>query len=178
MNIGIFTTMNGQDSDFIYRTLLHNYLADVALEEEAWLNSSTICSFPEPWFSLISKTSHPINKSNKLSRSTSQYVGHYQNEAYGDLHIFQNSSTGFIDLKYGIATWNLYPKSSHDQFTAEGYGILQHLSPYNLHSIAFHQGSHSGVSIASVEVTSFEPKDPPIFNKVSSVVPSNIIFGK
>jgi hypothetical protein len=178
MNIGIFTTMNGQDSDYIYRTLLHNYLADIALGEKAWLNSSIICSFPEPWYSLTSKISHPISKSNKLSRSSSQYVGHYQNDAYGDLHIFQNSSTGFIDLKYGIATWNLYPKHSHDQFAAEGYGILEHLSPYDLNSIVFHSGSHNSASISSVEVTSFESKDPPIFKKVSSVVPSKIIFGK
>lgn len=128
MNIGIFTTMNGQDSDFIFRTLLHNYLADVALGEDTWLNSSTICSFPEPWFSTPSETLHLIGKSNRLTRSPLEYVGHYHNDAYGYLHIFRNSSTGFIDMKYGVAFWNLYPKHSHDQFAAEGYGILEGLS--------------------------------------------------
>ncbi|XP_011449649.3 uncharacterized protein [Magallana gigas] len=177
MNIGIFTTMNGQDSDFIFRTLLHNYLADVALGEDTWLNSSTICSFPEPWFSTPSETLHLIGKSNRLTRSPLEYVGHYHNDAYGDLHIFRNSSTGFIDMKYGVAFWNLYPKHSHDQFAAEGYGILKDLSPYNLHTIRFHHETHSNGSISSVEVTSFEPKDPPVFIKVSSSVDSSIILG-
>lgn len=177
MNTGIFTTMNGQDSDFIFRTLLHNYLADVALGEDTWLNSSTICSFPEPWFSTPSETLHLISKSNRLSRLPLEYVGHYHNDAYGDLHIFRNSSTGFIDMKYGVAFWNLYPKHSHDQFAAEGYGILKDLSPYNLHTIKFHHDTHSNGSISNVEVTSFEPKDPPVFIKVSSSVDSSVIFG-
>lgn len=177
MNIGIFTTMNGQDSDFIFRTLLHNYLADVALGEDAWLNSSTICSFPEPWFSTPSETLHLIGKSNRLTRSPLEYVGRYHNDAYGDLHIFRNSSTGFIDMKYGVAFWNLYPKHSHDQFAAEGYGILEGLSPYNLHTIRFHHETHNSGSISSVEVTSFEPKDPPVFIKVSSSVDSSVILG-
>ncbi|XP_061190033.1 uncharacterized protein LOC133197863 [Saccostrea echinata] len=177
MNIGIFTTMNGQDSDYIFRTLLHNYLADIALGEDAWLNSSTICSFPKPWFSLTPSASHHISKSNTLSRSSSEYVGHYHNNAYGDLHIFLNSTTGIIDLKYGIATWNLYPKHSRDQFAAQGYGILENISPYDLATIKFHHDTHGG-SIISVEVTSFEPKDPPIFSKVSSSVGSSVIFGK
>ncbi|XP_062610699.1 uncharacterized protein LOC134272491 [Saccostrea cucullata] len=84
MNIGIFTTMNGQDSDYIFRTLPHNYLADIALGEDAWLNSSTICSFPNPWYSMPPEASHTINKSHKLSRSPSEYVGHYGNNGYGD----------------------------------------------------------------------------------------------
>ncbi|XP_062610694.1 uncharacterized protein LOC134272486 [Saccostrea cucullata] len=178
MNIGIFTTMNGQDSDYIFRTLLHNYLADIALGEDAWLNSSTICSFPNPWYSMPSEASHTINKSQKLSRSPSAYVGHYHNNAYGDLYIFSNTSTGIIVLKYGIATWNLYPKHSRDQFAGEGYGILEDISPYNLGTIKFHHDTHSSNAITSVEVTSFEPKDPPIFSKLSNAVGSSIIFGK
>nr|XP_022329535.1 uncharacterized protein LOC111128280 [Crassostrea virginica] len=178
MNVGIFTTMNGQDSNFFFRTLLHNYLSDVALGEKAWLNSSTICSFPEPWFSVKPSVSHQISKSNQLSRASSDYIGHYRNDAYGDLYITRNSSTGFIDMRYGIAHWNLYPKHHHDQFAAEGYGILKDLTPYNLQTIKFQHDPHGSVPISSVEVTSFESNDPPVFNRLAGSGSSAVVGKK
>ena len=178
MNVGIFTSMNGQDSNFFFRTLLHNYLSDVALGEKAWLNSSTICSFPEPWFSMNPSVSHQISKSNQLSRASSDYIGHYRNDAYGDLYITRNSSTGFIDMRYGIAHWNLYPKHHHDQFAAEGYGILKDLTPYNLQTIKFQHDPHGSVPISSVEVTSFESDDPPVFNRFAGSGSSAVVGKK
>jgi hypothetical protein len=50
MNIGIFTTMNGDDPGYRYRFLLHNYIGDLLLGENPWLNKTTLCTFPEPWY--------------------------------------------------------------------------------------------------------------------------------
>jgi hypothetical protein len=46
MNIGIFTSMNGADGENTVRILFHNYIADLLLGEEPWLNKTTVCTFP------------------------------------------------------------------------------------------------------------------------------------
>ena len=38
LNLGFYTTMTGNDDHYIFRTLLHNYMADVALGVEPWLS--------------------------------------------------------------------------------------------------------------------------------------------
>ena len=77
-------------------------LADVVLEEEPWLNSSTACSFPEPFYNLseIQEQRHRHSDLNintspiKLSDTTpvpkhrmEQYLGQYGNFAYGNVTV-------------------------------------------------------------------------------------------
>ena len=49
MDIGVVTLFTGSDSNYEFRVPLHEYLMDVALGFEPWINTSTICTFPDPW---------------------------------------------------------------------------------------------------------------------------------
>jgi hypothetical protein len=97
-------------------------------------------------------------------------VGVYHNDAYGAVHVTMGN--GHLVLTYGVASWNLWPKHSHDQFQGEGIGMLYQTE--DIHQIKFHT-SHS--TITSVELISFESKAPPVFNKASASPPISSVVG-
>ncbi|XP_052099038.1 penicillin-binding protein 4-like [Mytilus californianus] len=176
MNIGFFTTMTGDDSGYRFRYLLHNYIGDLLLGEGPWLNKTTVCSFPEPWYNQSSSGYHPINKSIHPTRSLSFYVGVYHNSMYGDLHVFMNMSANTLQMNYGIGSWLLYPKGTSDKFVGEGTNIVHKI--IDLSSIQFHSSNlHGRSTINSVKVTSFETRAPPVFTKTSSQVNTGNIVG-
>ena len=55
MNVGVVTLMTGSDYQYKLRTALHMTLMDHALGHAPWINSTTICSFPDPWRSSASR---------------------------------------------------------------------------------------------------------------------------
>ncbi|KAJ8302679.1 hypothetical protein KUTeg_019075 [Tegillarca granosa] len=173
MNIGIFTSMTGNDHNYIFRALLHNYLSDIALGETPWLNGSTICSFPEPWYTIPVSKHTSVNKNIPLYRDESEYIGSYSNNAYGTLNISHNATLNTLEMRYGFARWALYPKHTHDTFYGEASGLIK--KSFDLSTIKFHTGKTH--HITSVEVTSFETNDPPVFQKQSHTTVSNSIFG-
>lgn len=163
--------MTGEDEHYIFRNLLHNFLSDTLLEITPWLNATTICSFPNPWYSSIAYSHYvTIDHSVPASRPLSEYVGIYHNDAYGEVRVTMGN--GHLVLTYGVASWNLWPKHSHDQFQGEGIGMVYQTE--DIHQIKFHS-SHS--TIASVELISFESKAPPIFNKMASSPPISSVVG-
>lgn len=173
MNIGIFTSMTGQDHNYIFRSLLHNYLSDIALGETPWLNGSTICTFPEPWYSNPSTTHTSVNKNIPLYRSESEYIGSYANDGYGTLNITHNATLHTLEMTYGFARWALYPKHTHDTFYGEALGLVK--KSFDLSTVKFHLGKTH--HITSVEVTSFETNDPPVFQKHAHTPGSSSVFG-
>ena len=135
------------------------------------LDTSTICSFPKPWYDSISTSSyHAIPKIYHPTRALQLYEGTYSNPAYGKLFVTYNATTAKLNLHYGIGHWTLYPKKYSDQFYGEGEGILKNI--YDLGTIKF---KASGSTISGVEMTSFETKSPPAFSKETHIVPSEIV---
>ena len=51
VDIGVFMALNGLDYTYLARLLTHAFIIDLALGEEPWLNSATVCTFPYPWVS-------------------------------------------------------------------------------------------------------------------------------
>lgn len=49
MKVGVVSMLTGSDFQYKFRTALHEYLMDVALGHTPWINSSSICTFPDPW---------------------------------------------------------------------------------------------------------------------------------
>ena len=49
INGGVVTLMTGSDYQYKFRTALHMHLIDHALGHDPWINSTTICLFPNPW---------------------------------------------------------------------------------------------------------------------------------
>ncbi|XP_060082792.1 uncharacterized protein LOC132562079 [Ylistrum balloti] len=166
MDIGIFITMTGSDHDYLFRTVLENYLADMALGETPWLNATTMCTFPEPWMRKHPTTHHPIMKNLPLHRSVASYIGTYHNEAYGNLYVHNLAGNHTqLNMQVGIGNWKLFPTQTVDHFSGEGEGILYKIK--DLRNIQFHLNSHQS-RIYSVEVPGFESHAPPVFIKATS----------
>ena len=49
MNVGVVSMLTGNDYHYKFRTPLHEYVMDVALGQAPWINSTSICTFPDPW---------------------------------------------------------------------------------------------------------------------------------
>ena len=84
--------MTGEDEQYIFRTLLHSYLADTFLGETPTINETTICTYPEPWFPAVHTSHRLIDKTRNSTHSLSAYVGTYHHPAYGDLVVRPNST--------------------------------------------------------------------------------------
>ncbi|XP_021346150.1 gigasin-6-like [Mizuhopecten yessoensis] len=163
-DIGIFTSMTGSDSDYVLRTLLHNYLADVALGETPWLNETTLCTFPEPWMRKDASVSSAIETDLPFHRDVNGYAGTYHNDLYGTITLHVSSPHRHLVMQYGIATWFLYPQHAADSFSGKGHGLAAVV--YDLKSIVFHTAAHG--HIHSMVISSFESSDPPVFIKSAS----------
>lgn len=163
MRVGVFTSLTGEDYGYLLRTNLHNYLADIYLDETPWLNSSTICSFPEPWFRPGKEKPKPIiDKTRALPRNSSYYVGEYENPAYGRMFVMVNSTNGKLIIKFGHASLGLYPKAMKDEFHFETLGFAAYV--INFGTIKFKMETMSGY-FAAFQVTTFDTKDPPEFRR-------------
>ena len=114
MDVSIFSSSNIEDG-FDAQTAIHIYAADLMLEEPVWLNATTGCTYPEPWFSEAeeamsskateeksSKNSHSVKTSPEedLQPSASRwaaenhekYVGLYGHLLLGNTSIWYNES--------------------------------------------------------------------------------------
>lgn len=165
LKLGVFTSMTGEDENHIFGQLLHNFLSDNLLDVEPWLNETTMCSFPSPWYS---KSPIPyfeyvkIDQTVSASRPLSEYVGIYHNDVYGEVRVTMGGNN-YLVLDYGVASWKLWPNDIHDQFQGEGQGML--FETVDIDNIKFNS-SHS--KIISVEILTFKYKAPSTFTKISS----------
>lgn len=127
-DLGIFLSFTGNDPNYLYRLSLHNYIFDVYKEFKPYLNSSTICSFPEPWINIDSSKQKP-NHSEKLDlhRKKEEYLGTYHNDAYGSLEVKGHQDASKLTMVYGYTSFLLYPSPTKDVFYGESTGISRYL---------------------------------------------------
>ncbi|XP_046567329.1 uncharacterized protein LOC124275727 [Haliotis rubra] len=167
-NLGIFIAMTGEDSNYRYRFPLQNYIADRILGEKPWLNVSTICSFPAPWFNETS-SSPSYNMAKTLSHDRKQYEGIYHHKGFGNLEIYYNDTDQQLMAKYGFATWLLYEQDGNN-FYGKGFGIME---PKNCNSMIFKMGEDS--QFDEVEAVCFESGLPPVFLRDGVVTSGGVI---
>lgn len=162
--------MSGQDDHFIYRTTLHNFLSDVFLNINPYINKSGICSYPRPWFDKPPQKSKAVFAKNlPPTHSLVSYTGTFVNQPYGKLKFTVNNTANRLMMEYGIGKWLLYPQSIHNAFAAEGIGIINKL--FFISNIVFQEDN--GL-IERVEITDFEYSDPPVFHRDSPTNGNNI----
>ncbi|KAK3590928.1 hypothetical protein CHS0354_032647 [Potamilus streckersoni] len=165
--LGIFTAMTGDDPSYIFRSNLHNYVSDLYLNEEPWLNVSTICTFPEPWHEKKPSTKRtPIDKNIQPIRANDSYVGVYNNKAYGDIKIHISKDNQLM-ATYGYANFLLFAKTTSDVFYAEGTGLLKNVKDFTI--FRFVEKSNSSSLMNTLEIPSFESQDPPVFTRRKAV---------
>ncbi len=119
-------TTPGEDGFLTLLTAM--FIMDVMLGEEPWLNLTTSCTFPAPWYQLNEEYNYNINtsprldvtmkpksintstgpevamkqksnKSNQLQSNIEQYIGEFGNFAYGNLSVYESV--------YESGVWNI-----------------------------------------------------------------------
>lgn len=166
--LGIYTSITGVDDGYTGRRLIHMFIMDLLLGEEFWFNSTTACSFPEPWGppyrprmypGFFSRLVRERNVRPKLPKS--KYAGVYGNFAYGNLTVLYNDTTNKLELHYGkYGRWLLHCKRGND-FAGEGYDIFW---ARELRSVLFRNSQGQKDSVDEV-VISFDNRDPPVFQR-------------
>ncbi|XP_063445232.1 gigasin-6-like isoform X1 [Mytilus trossulus] len=138
-DIGIFVAFTGNDPNYFYRLTLHNYIFDVYTGQVPYLNTSTICSYPEPWL----KSDIPLVKPNypkdrNTTRNKKEYIGTYKNQAYGKIKIGKHTEKNKLKLIYGYLTFELYPSETQDEFYGDTTGIATKLLDVSKFKFKFH----------------------------------------
>lgn len=156
---GIFTVLTGDDPSYLFRTNIHLYIADLLLEQDPWLDNTTICSFPEPWKEKSDSVSNYKPRTDvKADRPLFEYEGTFSNRAYGLIDIYKNSSVGYLMAKVGIGVFILYPKATADEFYAQGIVLMENIRDFSTLQFSFHKGK-----VQTLTIPSMEYKDPPVF---------------
>lgn len=170
-DFGVFTTLTGEDSGYLYRSNLHSLISDLYLGEKPWLNATIICSFPEPFRSKVTPYRPRIDTSRGPARNVSDYLGVYQNTPYGFLTVTHRNNQ--MQLEYGFGQFDLYAKTTKNQFFIHSVGTVAGMTNYKtLDFIESPQGE-----IIAVKIRGFESEDPPVFERVydSPVSPASSI---
>ena len=157
INLGVFTALTCEDRSKVFRTILHNYLADMYIGETPWLNKTTLCTFPEPFYKPFPKrVRRNIERYRKLARNVSEYAGTYYNPAYKHLKIIPKFP---LEMEYGFAKFKLYAKTNKDHFYIDSYGLTEYTT---FGSVEFHV---SDGTVRRIEIPAFDSSDPPVFVK-------------
>ncbi|XP_002731344.1 uncharacterized protein LOC100376556 [Saccoglossus kowalevskii] len=184
VNIGIFTATNGpygiNDHDAMSR--IQAYASDILLGEEPWLNTTTACTFPEPW----EEKSIPAEQYNiwggpsqansvlalsdlqlNATRPLGDYEGIYNHKALGNTTIYMDESA---TLRYNYGTYGIGElKRTGDEFifmaTLEGtmsWALDYHLS--GLCPVSFF--SSDGINIDGFTFPYVQGVPTPMFKRV------------
>jgi CubicO group peptidase (beta-lactamase class C family) len=165
-NLGVFVVLNGDDENTYYRTPLQNYIIDTILGFEPWLNTSTICTFPQPWHTAKTSQLPVYDVGRQPPRDLTEYIGVYSNEGYGDLSVELNTTLSSLTVRFGFGFWQLLPQQTKDVFYAKGLDVT---SFYDVDFVVFTASPNSD-KIVSLIVKGFNRSLPPIFLRVSEPV--------
>lgn len=121
--LGVFTAFTGNQLSYSAQSALHAAIADIILDQNTWLNTSTICSFPAPWVLVPKEIRRPQPENQpRQSNKYKSYYGVYYNEIYGRIIVFQNITIGKLQMQYGPIRSDLRQMSSKNVFHAQGEG--------------------------------------------------------
>lgn len=125
-NLGIFIAMTGEDKKDLFRTALSSYISDLYLDKEPWLNSSLLCTFPEPFMKGPDPDTPKVHPEVPLGRLPSDFTGTYTNDIYGKMEIINNK--GVLEAKYGYATFDLKREETTSlKFNMFPTGLIRHM---------------------------------------------------
>ncbi|CAL1526699.1 unnamed protein product [Lymnaea stagnalis] len=173
--IGVFIVMTGKDDAYVYRHPLHMYLMDRALGVQSWLNSSTLCTYPEPWENRSARSNRTLNPDVKLKYDIKQYEGSYYNKIFGSISVSYNKTFQALVITYGWAQWRLYVTSNAPSETFYGQGLgANHV--FYINPISFLVGGENNNTIQGIKATGMFSAIPPIFSKKKDVNKGTPIF--
>ncbi|XP_052793649.1 protein flp-like [Mya arenaria] len=110
---GLFLVMNGPRSKSATKMsrLIALYVSDLLIEEKPWLNASTACSFPDPWYPQAAPPPPPPPQHYtwNITQNKTDYVGTYSHKGFGDIKVNIENGTHLL-LEYGkYGKMHVYP---------------------------------------------------------------------
>ena len=158
-NIAVFMAAAGPDPGYKSRYLLSQYLLDLYMDKQPWINASTVCDFPKPETNERKKeeSDTPEIRSTELTK----YVGTYGNFAYGNITVEANGTD--LLVYYGsFGHWKLTEKSTAGHFEGVGVGDVWFFSYFK--DVQFSDPGQDG-KMNTVSVPSLQRDSVPVFQR-------------
>ncbi|XP_013418181.1 uncharacterized protein LOC106179194 [Lingula anatina] len=176
--LGIYYTFNTMPSSWLKKQALGMLILDLFLGERPWLNSSSVCSFPEPFADPPNSTKPTKGTPGTADRPLRSYTGKFKEPLYDEIEIIHKDEENFLRMFYGpFGRWKLYPVGG-DEFYGEGIGPAFVL---RLNGVLFKSLYAESGDIDAVTFESLEQRDPPTFVReavrpTSIASPMNSVF--
>jgi hypothetical protein len=87
LKAGVFVVMNGDDDGYVFRGPLINLILDTLLETPSWVDTTTLCTFPSPWYNISQPKQPPFDPRQPLAHNVSSYLGVYESPSFGRIEI-------------------------------------------------------------------------------------------
>ena len=98
--------------------------SDILLQEDPWLNISSMCSFPEPWEKLPVSKNKTVEKISTDNYDVTPCIGSFGHRIYGDITTNTDSPYGNITFKINLAGEGNLTRVKKDIFRMDFIGIL------------------------------------------------------
>jgi hypothetical protein len=169
--LGIFIATTGDDKDELFRISLSSYIADLYNEEDPWLNSTLLCSFPQPFMAeKKKKKSRFIPQNISLDRPIEDYIGTYYNDIFHEITVTEVNNQ--LRMTYGYITYDLVKRrKKSEKFYMIALGHAQHVLKKRTLEFRETEANRTGY-INVLHINSFEDSD---FVKISEMDTSAII---
>ncbi len=171
VGVGLFLSISGPptaEASSGIRTALY-YLSDLLIGEETWINTTTVCQFPEPWdevppsYDIVWPTDTP-------TRPYSDFVGIYSNPGFCDMAVWHNTSSNTLELHMGLyLVADLLYDRSMDVFYTKIKGVLWYVE--DKIPVRFLQSSAAGGGGDGGDVGTIEQLALPLHTPYDSVKP-------
>ena len=147
------------------------------IDVEPWLSVSTGCTFPASWVNTTrthdrpngtdATQPRPNDKEVAQQRSNTEYIGDYENLAYGNFTVYVRGDS--LRYKFGLLLrGSLDASETRDKF----YMSIEHpleyvmnLFPPNSIPVCFNESGRSDGKVDEVKVPFMEFAFPPVFKK-------------
>ncbi|CAH1264637.1 Hypp3042 [Branchiostoma lanceolatum] len=160
---GVFTSLNGPDtaSNDIH-DVIHYQAADILTGKDHWLNSTTACTYPRPWWGTRRRTRSTAapKVSDNFPRDKRDYEGVYGNRATGNLTISLNATDDKLYFSLGLIGRGLVlPTDSANRILLRAEEPLAYI-PTIVADVEDKDGD-----IFSLSLESYPPEPPTVFER-------------
>lgn len=115
--------------------LVLQYISDILLGVNPWLNESTVCSFPYPWKPREENLTTKLPKDSLPSHVIRDYVGVFNHPGFGDVTISRVARTNQLELHMGqelqaVLHYNETSNTFYTNFTGKYWYFKERLPVY------------------------------------------------
>ncbi|XP_035677035.1 penicillin-binding protein 4-like [Branchiostoma floridae] len=103
---GVYTSVNGPYTAGVasdIHEIIHGMVGDILTGKDHWLNATTACTYPEPWWTRPEPNSTVLPEiSDNFPRDKRDYEGIYGNHATGNMTITLNTTDNKLYFSLGL----------------------------------------------------------------------------